>query len=187
MILPKFKTTMLVVSFLLSIHWIFLGISYFISFGWKGVGCTLMHNNPPVMFSNKLGSLLLKLGWQPRKPSIPSNLLVSLISRIVLIRPLRLDDATWIFLGRMALPLCGTFCPLCTFWTLINDVMGLLPPSPLSFGSLHSAISWSSLKWEVINCKACLDFHAIVFHLFCKGWHCCHTLTLKHLFVYENA
>ncbi len=117
--------------FLLGSHRIFLGVSFFISFGRIGVGCTLMRNTPPAMFSNKLGSLLLKLGWWARKPSIPSNLLACLVSKIVLIRPLRLNGATWIFLGRMALPLRGAFYPFYTFWTLINDVMGLLPPSPL--------------------------------------------------------
>jgi len=101
--------------FLLGSHMIFLGVSFFISFGRKVIGCTLMRNTPPTMFSNKLGSLLLKLGWRPRKPSIPSNLLVSLVSKIVLIRLLRLNGATWIFLGRMALPLCGAFYPFCTF------------------------------------------------------------------------
>jgi hypothetical protein len=49
---------------------------------------------------------------QVGKSSISSYLLVSLISRIVLIRPLRLNGAIWTFLGRMALPLCGAFCPL---------------------------------------------------------------------------
>jgi hypothetical protein len=34
-------------------------------------------------------------------------------------------------LGRMVLPLCGVFCPLCIFWTLISATMGLLPSSPL--------------------------------------------------------
>jgi hypothetical protein len=53
-----------------------------------------MRNIPPAMFSNKLGSLLLRLGWQLGKPSIPSYLLVSLVSRIVLIRPLRLNGVT---------------------------------------------------------------------------------------------
>ncbi len=53
-----------------------------------------MCNTPLAMFSNKLGSLLLKLGWQPKKPLILSDLLVSLVSKIVLIRPLRLNGAT---------------------------------------------------------------------------------------------
>jgi len=94
MILPKFKITMLVVSLLLGNHWIFLGVSFFISFGWKGVGCTLMCITAPTMFSNKLGLPMLKLGWRPGKPLIPSNLFVSIISRIELIRPLRLNGAT---------------------------------------------------------------------------------------------
>ncbi len=119
--------------FLLCNHKIFLGVSFFISFGRKAVGCTLMCNTPPAMFSNKLGSILLKLGWRLKKPSMPSNLLARIVSKLVLIKPLRLNGATWIFLGRMALPLCGVFYPFCTFWTLINDVMGLLPPSPLFY------------------------------------------------------
>jgi hypothetical protein len=111
MTFPKFKTTTLVASLLLNNHWIFLGILFFISFGQKGVGCTLMCNTLPVMFSNKLGSLLLRLGWRLGKPSIPSYLFVSLVSRIILIRLLRLNGAITIFLGKMALPLCGFFAP----------------------------------------------------------------------------
>ncbi len=53
----------------------------------------LMRNTPPAMFSNKFRSLLLRLGWRLGKPSILSNLFVSLVSRIVLIRPLRLNGA----------------------------------------------------------------------------------------------
>ncbi len=68
---PKYRTTTLVASLLLSNHWTFLGVSFFIFFRRKGVGCTLMHNTPPPMFSNKLGLLLLRLGWRPGKPSIP--------------------------------------------------------------------------------------------------------------------
>ncbi len=121
---PSFRTTTLMVSFLLGNHWIFLRVSFFISFGRKGVGCTLMPNTPPPMFSNKLGSLLLRLGWWPRKPSIPSYLFVSLVSKIILIRSLRLNGATWIFFGRMALPLCGVFCPLCTSPPPFCNTMG---------------------------------------------------------------
>jgi len=70
--------------------------------------------------------VIVGLGWRTGKPSILLDLLLSLVSRIILIRPLRLNGATWTFLGRMALLLCGTF------WTLIYVAMGLLPPSPPS-------------------------------------------------------
>jgi hypothetical protein len=69
--------------------------NFILYFLWsEGVGCTLMRNIPPTIFSNKLGSLLLTLGWRPAKPSIPLDLLVSLVFRIILIRPLRLNGAT---------------------------------------------------------------------------------------------
>jgi hypothetical protein len=130
MILPKFRTTTLGVFLLLSIHWIFLGVSLFISFGQKGVGCTSICNTPPTMFSNKLGSLLLRLGWRPRKQSIPSNLFVSLVSRIILIRPLRLNGATWIFWGGCCCHCVALSAPfvLSEFWLMLWWGCCLPPP-----------------------------------------------------------
>jgi hypothetical protein len=57
MTLPIFNATTLMASPTLNNHQTFLEVSFYTSFGWKDVGCTLMPNTPPAMFSNKLGWL----------------------------------------------------------------------------------------------------------------------------------